>query len=42
MPDSDSKLGRKGERPTVAQILEIEVQAAEQTWMEREGLGNFQ
>ena len=32
--DNDSKLGRKGERPTVAQILEIGVQSTGQNWMD--------
>ena len=36
--DSDSKLGRKGERPTVAQILEIGVSSTGQNWMDNDGV----
>ena len=40
--DSDSKLGRKGERPTVAQILEIGVSSTGQNWMESDGVPTMQ
>ena len=41
LADSDSRLGRKGERPTVAQILEIGVAAATPDWMETDGTGKL-
>jgi len=32
--EADSKLGRKGERPTVAQLLEIGVNPAASAWLD--------